>query len=231
VPYLYHLTRIAYDTGLPLCRPLYLAYPEDEEAYQVPTQFLWGDRLLIAPVVEAGGYRPVYLPAGGWWDRATGQFYSQPIHLNLYARLDRVPLFVQAGAILPLSEVSLRVGAAPPTTLILEVYAGASGELDFYEDDGESTSYRTDGGCHRRFTQQLEGDSHVLTCDSVRGSYQGIPKQRNFRILWSGLVSGSRVEASGVEISEQQWVGKVLAIALAAVPQTASWHIVVTPNT
>ncbi len=228
VPYLYHNSRVAYETGLPLCRPLYLAYPEDEEAYQVPTQFLLGDRLLVAPVVEPGGYRSVYLPAGGWWERLTGQFYPEQKHLNLYAPLDQVPVFVRAGAIVPLSEFSLRIGTAPPTTLILEVYAGAEGELDFYEDDGESTSYRTDGGSRRLFTQQREGDSYILSCEPVRGSYQGMPNQRSFRIQWTGLVPGSRVEATGVEISDQHWQGEVLSLTLAVVPQTASWRIVVT---
>lgn len=229
VPYLYHLSRVAYDTGLPLCRPLYLVYPEDKEAYQVTTQYLLGDRLLVAPVVEAGGYRSVYLPAGGWWERSTGQFYSESQHLNLFVPLERVPVFVRAGAILPLSEVSRRVGTAPPTTLILEVYAGADGELDFYEDDGESISYRTDGGSRRLFTQRREGDSHILKSEPVRGSYEGMPPVRCFRILWRGLVPGSRVEATGVEISEQDWLGDVLSLTLAAVLHTAFWRIVVTP--
>jgi hypothetical protein len=64
----------------------------------------------------------------------------------------------------------------------------------------------------------------------VRGSYQGMAQERSFRILWTGLVLGSRVEATGVEISEQHWVGEVLAITLVAVPQTAFWRIVVTPS-
>ncbi len=230
LPYLYHTSRIAYDTGLPLCRPMYLAYPEDKQAYQVSTQYLLGDRLLVAPVIEAGGYRSVYLPAGGWWERSTGQFYADSQHLNLFATLDQVPVFVRAGAIVPLTEVSRRVGTAPPTTLILEVYAGAEGELDFYEDDGESLSYRTDGGSRRLFTQRREGNNHILTSDSVRGSYQGMPNERRFRILWWGLVAESRVEATGVEISEQSWVGDVLSLTLEAVPQTASWRIAVTPS-
>jgi alpha-glucosidase (family GH31 glycosyl hydrolase) len=228
VPYLYHLSRVAYETGLPLCRPLYLAYPEDEETYQVTTQFLLGDRVLVAPVVEAGGYRSVYLPEGGWWERSTGQFYSGIEQLNLYVPLDGIPVFVRAGAILPLAEFSRRVGSVPPTTLILEVYAGADGELDFYEDDGESTAYRTEAGSRRRFTQHHEENCYILAAEPGRGSYAGMPQQRSFRIFWTGLVSGSRVEASGVEIYEQEWTGNVLSLRLAPVPQTASWQIRVT---
>ncbi|HEY9611618.1 TIM-barrel domain-containing protein [Allocoleopsis sp.] len=227
IPYLYHLSRVAYETGLPLCRPLYLAYPEDEEAYQVTTQFLLGDRILVAPVVESGGYRSVYLPEGQWWERSTGQCYTGRQHLNLYVPLDRIPVFVQAGAILPLAEFSRRVGTAPPTTLILEVYAGADGELDFYEDDGESTTYRTEAGSRRRFTQRREGDSYRLTAEPVQGSYSGMLEERSFRILWTGLVSGSRVEARGVEICEQEWRHDVLCLTLATLPQTAFWQILI----
>jgi hypothetical protein len=208
---------------------MYLAYPEDKQAYEVSTQYLLGDRLLVAPVVEAGGYRSVYLPAGGWWERSTGQFYPESHYLYLFVTLDQVPVFVRAGAIVPLTEVSRRVGTAPPTTLILEVYAGAEGELDFYEDDGESLSYRTDGGSRRLFTQRCEGNNHILACEPVRGSYQGMPTERRFRIFWRGLVPESRVEATGVEISEQSWVKDVLSLTLEAVPQTAFWRIVVTP--
>lgn len=230
VPYLYHLSRVAYETGLPLCRPLYLAYPEDKEAYQVTTQFLLGDRVLVAPVVEVGGSRSVYLPEGGWWERSTGNFYSGVQHLNLFIPLDQIPIFVRAGAILPLSEFSRRVGTTPPTTLILEVYAGAKGELDFYEDDGESAAYRTETGSYRRFTQDYDKNSDRLTCEPVRGSYPGMPAVRNFRIVWIGLTPGSRVEASGVEIRQMKWVENVLSLTLEAVPQNAFWQISVSPS-
>jgi hypothetical protein len=122
------------------------------------------------------------------------------------------------------------VGTAPPTTLILEVYAGADGELDLYEDDGESATYRTDAGCRRLFTQRCEGDRFFLTCEPVRGNYQGMPDERSFQILWRGLVVGSHVEATGVAIAQQHWVGDVLSLTLAVVPQTTAWQIVVTPQ-
>ncbi|MBW4576727.1 MAG: DUF5110 domain-containing protein [Aphanothece sp. CMT-3BRIN-NPC111] len=230
IPYMYHLSRIAHDTGLPLFRPLYLSYPDDPKAYQTPTQYLLGDRILVAPVVEAGGYRPVYLPAGIWWERETNQFYSGSQELHLYAPLDKVPVFVSAGTILPLQEIALRVETAPPATLILEVYAGGDGELDFYEDDGESTSYRTDAGSRRLFTQRREKESYIFTCDPVRGSYQRMPKERDFCIRWIGLAPDSQVEATGVQMSDLRWVNDVLEVKLEAVAQIASWRLVVMPK-
>jgi hypothetical protein len=108
------------------------------------------------------------------------------------------------------------------------VYGGGEGELDFYEDDGESLSYRLDGGCCRRFTQTIEANRYIFTCEPVRGSYEGMPDERHFRILWRGLVANSRVEAIGVEISEQTWLGDVLSLTFMAVPQTVFWQVFVT---
>lgn len=226
VPYLYHLSRTTHDTGMPLCRPLYLSYPEDPEAYRTPTQYFLGDRLLVAPVVEAGGYRSVYLPAGDWWERETKKFHSGPQHLNLYAPLDQVPVFAQAGTILPLQHPSLRLAANRPTSLILEVYAGASGELDFYEDDGISLVYQTDTGSRRRFIQQCEGNQYILTCGPVRGSYLNMP-QRNFHIRWVGLSPKAQVTASGIEILALEWAEEVLEVSLSPVPSTAEWRLTV----
>lgn len=227
IPYLYHLTRISYDTGLPLCRPLYLAYPEDEQAYELGT-FLLG-AILVAPVVEPGGERLVYLPTGGWWERSTGQFYPNAVHLRLFAALNQMLLFVQAGAIIALADVSSRVEIVPKT-LTLEVYGGAEGELDLYEDDGESLCYQTQGGCCRCFRQTIRDNCSVLSCEAVRGSYQGMPEQRNFQIVWQGLVAGSHVEATGVEIETQIWRNQVLCLTLGAVAQSACWQIVVTSS-
>jgi hypothetical protein len=228
VPYFYHLSYIAHQKGLPLCRPLYLNYPEDEEAYQALTQYMLGDFVLVAPVVESGGNRSVYLPAGNWWERETGMPYSGSQHLNLFVPIDRVPVFVKSGSILPLQPVSLRVGNAPPNLLILEVYAGASGELDFYEDDGESLDYRSEGGSQRLLRLDSEGEYHRLSCDPVRGSYRRMPSERDFQIRWIGLKKVYRVEAQGVAIASRQWVGNRLEITLKSVLQTARWSIVVT---
>ena len=226
IPYLYHLSYIAYQQGLPLCRPLYLNYPKDEEAYKTLTQYLLGDYILVAPVVEPGGYRSVYLPAGIWWERETSKSYLGSQSLNLFVPIDRVPVFVRSGAILPLQTFAGRVGSAPPHLLILEVYTGASGELDFYEDDGESLDYRRDRGSQRLFRLDCQGDYHRLTCDPIRGNYEGMPDERDFQIRWIGLKKVYRIEVEGVAIAHQQWAEDILEITLTGVPQTAQWSLI-----
>ncbi|MBW4488807.1 MAG: DUF5110 domain-containing protein [Trichocoleus desertorum ATA4-8-CV12] len=234
LPYFYHLGRVAYDTGLPLCRPLYLHYPQDPAAYEQPTQYLLGDRVLVAPVVEAGGYRSVYLPDGSWWHRETSKYYLGAQQLSLYAPLAEVPVFVKAGAILPLQPVALHAGTQPPDTLRLEVYAGQvgevgeAGELDLYEDDGTSQAYLTEAGSRRRFTQQQALGQHMLTCEAIQGTYAGMPAVRNFQVHWVGLESHSQVTVLGAEMSDLRWVGDRLEVTLPQVPQAANWQLVVT---
>lgn len=228
VPYLYHLSREAYDTGLPLCRALYFHYPEDPQAYQCFNQYLLGDRILVAPVVEAGGYRSVYLPGGGWWSRETGNFYPGAQQLDLYVRLYEVPVFVKAGAIVPLQPKALRAGSTPSDTLILEIYAGGTSELDFYEDDGISQTYQTSAGARRRFRHYQDSDQQVFACEPVRGGYAEMPSTHNFQLNWIGLTSGSAVEVLGQTATAIKWVGDRLEITLTDVPQTAEWQVIIT---
>ncbi|HEY9747630.1 MAG TPA: TIM-barrel domain-containing protein, partial [Allocoleopsis sp.] len=228
LPYFYHLGREAYETGLPLCRPLYLHCPDDPAAYEQPTQYLLGDRVLVAPVVEAGGYRSVYLPAGGWWHRDTSKYYSGSQTLSLFATLDQVPVFVKAGAIVPLQPVALRAGNQPANTLRLEVYAGDVGELDLYEDDGTTQTYLTETGSRRRLTQQQTSNQRILTCEAVRGTYPGMPASRDLQVHWIGLMPQSQVTVYGAEMSDLRWVGDRLEVTLKQVPQDATWQLVIT---
>lgn len=230
IPYLAHLGRIAHETGLPLCRPLYLQFPEDPEAYAHPDEYFLGEDVLVAPVVEPGGLRRVWLPGGGGWWSWEGDGYYEASHLELYVPLDRVPVFVRAGAILPLAEVSARPGLAPPDPLVLAVYAGDGGELCYYEDDGESLAYLMGGGSQQRFSQGREDHCPVLTCDPVQGTYAGMSEQRDLQVRWHGLPLASQIVAEGVEMAEPRWEGAVLVVALKTVSRQVGWKLTVLPG-
>lgn len=142
LPFWYQLFAEAARTGLPIMRPLLLAYPDDPETYNLSDQFLLGSDLLVAPVYQPGATRRlVYLPRGVWYDYWTGQAHSGPCHIVAEAPLDVLPLYVRAGAILPLGPEQEYVGQDPGGELTLEVYAGADGALDLYEDDGETRAH------------------------------------------------------------------------------------------
>jgi alpha-D-xyloside xylohydrolase len=102
-PYLYHYARIAHERGLPILRPLFLNYPAEPETYALSDEYLLGDDLLVAPVLQPGQTeRRVYLPTGQWRDYWTGNIHTGPGWTTVPAPLHHIPLFVREGSALPL---------------------------------------------------------------------------------------------------------------------------------
>jgi alpha-glucosidase (family GH31 glycosyl hydrolase) len=143
LPYNYTLARNACDTGLPMMRALWLHYPDDAEAVKLGNQYLWGRDLLVAPVVEKNAAkRRVYLPDGPWLDWWTGQKHAGRQWIEREVDLATLPLYVRAGAIVPLDPVRQFTAeqVSEPTTL--RIHPGANGLFTLYDDDGQSLGYR-----------------------------------------------------------------------------------------
>jgi alpha-glucosidase len=142
LPYTYTLAWQARALGLPLMRPLVLNYPDDPRVWQLGHEFLWGDDLLVAPVTREGASAwPVYLPAGGWYDFWTGARHEGPGGVTLEAPLERLPLLVRAGAIVPMGPVVPHTGV-PQAEITLLIYPAGTSRFEMYEDDGRSSAYR-----------------------------------------------------------------------------------------
>lgn len=145
MPYTYTITREAHDTGLPLMRALWLQYPDDPQAVKLGDEYLWGRDLLVAPVLEkAAKARRVYLPAGTWFDWWTNEKLAGPRWIERTVDLETMPIYVRAGAIIPLDPVRQYTAqpVSEPTTL--RVYPGADGTFTLYDDDGQSLGYLHD---------------------------------------------------------------------------------------
>lgn len=143
LPYNYTVAREATDTGLPMMRALWLHYPRDAEATKLGDEYLWGRDLLVAPVLAKGAtQRRVYLPAGTWHDWWTKEKIAGGRWLERPVDLATLPLYVRAGAIVPLDPV--RQYTAQPVTepTTLRVFPGADGAFTLYDDDGASLAYR-----------------------------------------------------------------------------------------
>jgi alpha-glucosidase (family GH31 glycosyl hydrolase) len=102
-PYFYTLAKEGKEKGLPVARSLYLHYPNDANCISIKDQFLLGDRVMVAPVLDSGAVgRSVYFPQGDWYDYWTGNFTaSGPTTLSVSAPLDNLPIYVKEGSILP----------------------------------------------------------------------------------------------------------------------------------
>lgn len=148
MPYTYTLTWEVHRHGLPMMRPLVLTHPADRTGWQLGTQYCWGNDLLVAPVTRAGAtHWPVYLPDGAWFDFWTGQRHVGPCALTVEAPLERMPLFVRGGAIIPMAPVMQYDGERPIDciTLLIHPEPGLH-EAMFYEDDGATRAY-AEGRC------------------------------------------------------------------------------------
>jgi hypothetical protein len=143
VPYSYTLADDAVLTGMPITRPLYLDYPGQAAAYANPTEYLYGPNVLVAPSTSPGtvSTESVWFPPGQWTDWFTGATFTGPSQHTLTVPLDRMPVFVKAGGIIPEQAAMSHVGADPGTPTTLRVYPGAAGQFSLYEDAGTGTGY------------------------------------------------------------------------------------------
>ncbi len=143
LPYLYSAARECTVTGLPIIRALWLHYPDDPAAVARGDAYLWGRDILVAPVVEQGASdRRLYLPRGAWHDFWTGERVDGGREIARKVDLETMPLYVRAGAILPLGPVKQHTSEKVDAPLEITVYPGADGAFLLYDDAGNGFDYR-----------------------------------------------------------------------------------------
>jgi len=143
MPYLYSAVRETCETGLPIVRAMWLHYPDDPAAVALGDQYLYGRDFLVAPVVEKGATeRRLYLPRGDWYDYWTNERLAggRPITRNV--DLATMPLYVRAGACIPMDPVRQYTGEIVEEPLKITVFPGADGSAFLYQDDGETFNFR-----------------------------------------------------------------------------------------
>ena len=207
LPYLYTYAALAHRHGVGPVRPLALEYPDDPTALtdEARYEFLCGDAFLVAPVYEDADVRTgIYLPAGPWIDYWTGERHEGPVRLVDYpAPLERLPLFVKAGSIVPRWPEGTRSWATrDPSRLELDVYPGAPGEFTLYEDDGVTRQYAEGRCAWQRFTAEATGDGVELTIGPSAGEYAGQPERRTYRVRVHGGEAPTFVETPPVHRGE-----------------------------
>ncbi len=142
IPYIYSLYYENHLTGTPIMRPLFWHYPEDAKAFEITDEYLFGEKLLVAPVLEAQkNCRKVYFPEGSWYDFDYGYVYEGGQEYEVYAPQNRIPVFVKAGAVLPVSRSVENTRELDFTRLEALVYPEGSSCAYIYADDGETEGY------------------------------------------------------------------------------------------
>ncbi|MGB7190196.1 MAG: TIM-barrel domain-containing protein [Acidobacteriaceae bacterium] len=169
LPYLYSSAEQAHRTGLPLMRALWIDWPQDAKAVTTSDEYLWGDHFLVSPVLEAGATRrKTYLPAGTWWDFWSNQRVEGGAEVTREVDLATIPLYVRAGAIVPMGPVRQYAEEPSEEPVVLRVYPGANGRFRWYEDDGRSFRYRQ--GEFTTMECAWEDSSRKLTLTQAAGN-------------------------------------------------------------
>ena len=181
LPYLYSAVHQCAITGMPILRALWLHYPEDPKAVACDNQYLWGENILVAPVVEKDvTSRKVYLPQGDWFDFWSGERITGGRDLSRAVDLETMPLFVRAGAILPLGPVKQYVDEKIDQPVSISIYPGSDASFLLYEDDGKSFNYRR--GEWTGTKMKWNDESQTLTMQLEPGSRMLPPLRRKLEI-------------------------------------------------
>lgn len=173
LPYIYTVMHEASRTGIPAMRPLIFEYPDDPSYIWNDTEFMFGHDLLVAPVLwPRDTTRELRLPKGEWFEYWTNRRYEGGKEVKVAAPIDRLPIFVKEGAIIPTQQVVQFTDEKPVNPLTLTVYPAQSSSSQYYEDDGTTFGYEKGIYLQRTFRQQRTKNKVTLTLSRVEGSFR-----------------------------------------------------------
>ena len=184
LPYTYTVAADTYHRDGTIMRGLSMDFVDDLAARDVRDEFLFGKAFLVAPVHQfMARTRPVYLPAGAaWYDFHDGTRLEGGQRIESKAPLNRMPLYVRGGSIVPVGPEIQYSAEKPGAPITLLVFTGADGSFDLYEDDGVSYGYEK--GEFSRIPMRYDAASGTLTIGERSGSYPGMPEERTFNVRW-----------------------------------------------
>ncbi len=190
IPYIYTYSRQAYDTGLSLCRPLYYDYPQDDEAYKQETTYMFGDDILVSPIVAAAdskigtASKQFWLPKGRWFEAQTGTILEGNQTVVRSFAQNETPFYYKEGAVIPMYP-DIKHLKVRPDTLIVQFIPGESGSFNYYEDEGDNEKYKDGKYTITKISQKTNSLQGKYTVSPREGSFDGMPAARHyeFKIL------------------------------------------------
>ncbi|MGH9704963.1 MAG: glycoside hydrolase family 31 protein [Candidatus Acidiferrales bacterium] len=230
LPYLYTSFEQASRDGLPIMRPLFLEFPEEEDLYTNDQEFLLGRDILVAPkLMEKLDAFPVVLPgsaASSWYDYWTGQKFAGGESLSVNPELDLLPLYVRGGAFLPEQSVVQNTEEKPDGQLVLRVYPGGDCHGSEYLDDGKSYGYRKGAYFRVKFGCKATDGSVVITASSREGSFS--PWWNSIELeIFGAEKKPSEVYVGGKTTTEWTYDAQHKAVTLTIPDSASGWEVAV----
>lgn len=198
MPYIYSEAWQISKNGSTMMRPLVMDFKNDEKAIQQPYEYMFGKSFLVAPITEANQTQAsVYLPIGNdWFNFWTGERFKGGQTQTVASPSDKIPVFVKAGAIIPMGKIMQSTAQKLQDTIEVRVYKGADASFDLYEDEGDNYSYEKGNYTVIPFT--WEDKKQSLTIGKLQGSYPNSLKKRVFNVVFVSEAAGAGIEESSL---------------------------------
>lgn len=187
IPYIYTESYKYYKYGKPLIEPIYYRYPSLYDDVLYNNEYYFGAEFLISPIVSKKDYimnrviHKMYIPDGVWYDFFTGKKYNGNRKYVSFYKDEEYPVFVKAGAIIPMSLNNFN-DTSSPENMEIQVFPGANNTYSIYEDDGETNNYLKGDYLITNVEFVYEKNNYKLTILPVSGKNGIIPKERNYKI-------------------------------------------------
>ena len=213
LPYIYTLAAEANLHGYPIIRPLFYEFPLDTTCYNIEHEYLFGDEILVAPVIKSQQKtKNIYLPSGvNWYNFWTNETYKGGKWINIDINLETIPIFIKAGSTIPMTTVVNSTDNYSTEKLILVYYFDpslANNSYTMFEDDGSTYgSIEKDKYELITFKRKHIDDNHTeYNLISIGKGYYGQPEIRSIQLELIGLPDdqGREFEINGVKLHKQQ---------------------------
>jgi hypothetical protein len=225
VPYTYTLAQQANSTGIPVVRPLYLQYPEQQNAYaEDGSEYLYGPDVLVAPVTTPGttATTSVWFPPGSTWtDYFTGKTYAGGTTQDVTTDLDAMPVFIRSGGIMTTRTDDVTNDVQNPLSKVTATVAGgSSGSFAMYEDNGTTTDLRQSATTRLSYTEA--GPNHTVRISPAVGTFAGQMSQRQWTVAFLNATAPTTVTINEHQVPASSWTWDAATSTLTVTAPTQS---------
>jgi alpha-glucosidase len=199
MPYIYSSFYESTQNGLPVSRTLAINYTHDKNIYEgtFQNQYLFGNSIMVAPFVSYVDLGKVYLPKGNWYDFYNDKPFKGSEQITVETPIDRLPLFVKGGSIIPVQSPIQSMKEKPSDTLMIHIYKGEeSNKLVYYEDDGET--YDNEKGTFYKRLMVYQPNENHFTLEPSEGSYAS--KFKNLKCIFHGFDLGTEISVNDTKV-------------------------------
>ena len=211
LPYIYSMAWMTTSQGYTPMRGLVMDFRTDARTATIADQFMFGPAFLVNPVTEpAANTRRVYLPKAKWFDFWTGAPVEGSRTVDTAAPMEKLPLFVRAGSIVPMGPEKEWSTEKPEDPIELRIYRGANGDFTLYEDENDNYNYEK--GAYATIQFHWDEVKQTLAIADRKGQFPGMLGERGFQIVFVGENHGVGVMPESKPDKVVRYTGKALTV-------------------